>query len=382
MIKLRVSKLRAGQCLWLSGLAVWVLAGCANAYTGTPRPSPGVTSPAAQTATTGATQAPITLTPVPTATTTTVPTETPTPTETATPTETQTPTETAIPSAVPTPAAGDVVISVQDGMRQRFVPAGEFRMGSLASDPLAYGDELPRHRVFLDAYWIDETEVTNAMFARFVAATGFKTMAENLDNGQVFMLATLAWETVSGTDWRHPRGPDTSITGMDSFPVGQMSWSDSAAYCQWAGRRLPTEAEWEKAARGDDARPYPWGNQPVAGNRVNFADVHLGVDWNDPSIDDGYTFNSPAGNYPDGASPYGALDMAGNMWEWVADWDDVHYYARSPAKNPPGPATGQEHVLRGGSWWASARNVRTALRDSAGDKPYDIYGFRCAQSAK
>src|SRR5205085_11798807 len=143
-------------------------------------------------------------------------------------------------------------------------------MGSLAGDPLAYQDELPQHPVLLDAYWIDETEVTNAMFARFAAATGFKTMAERLDNGQVFSLAAGGWKAVGGADWRHPGGPATSITRIDNFPVGQVSWSDAAAYCQWAGRRLPTEAEWEKAARGDDARPYPWGDEPVTGKRLNF----------------------------------------------------------------------------------------------------------------
>jgi len=338
-------KLRVGLGHWLSGLAWLVLAGCANAPTATPRPSPV--------------------------------TPTPSPTATITPA----PTATAIPTVTPTPAAGDVAVSEQDGMRQRYVPAGEFKMGSLASDRLSYGDERPQHRVFLDDYWIDETEVTNAMFARFVAATGFKTMAERQDNGQVFNLDTSGWEAVSGSDWRHPGGPDTSVTGMDRFPVGQMSWSDSNAYCAWAGRRLPTEAEWEKAARGDDARPYPWGSEPVDGSRLNFADVHLKVAWSNPAIDDGYTFESPAGHYPDGASPYGALDMAGNMWEWVADWNDARYYARSPDNNPPGPAAGQEHVLRGGSWWASARDVRTSMRDSAGDFPYDIYGFRCAQPA-
>src|SRR6185295_8714792 len=102
--------------------------------------------------------------------------------------------------------------------------------------------------------------------------------------------------------------------------------------------------------------------------------------WADPLVDDGYEFNAPAGSYPDGASPYGALDMAGNAWEWVADLIDDGYYARSPYKNPLGPAAGEEHVLRGGSWWAAARDVRTTMRDSAGDFPYDIYGFRCASS--
>jgi serine/threonine-protein kinase len=265
-------------------------------------------------------------------------------------------------------------------MVQVFVPAGEFWMGAAVTDTLAYDDEKPRHRVYLDEFWIDRTEVTQAMFAMFAAATGYTTQAERDGQALVFSLEKGDWEPVPGADWRRPRGPGGEANALAEYPVGQIAWSDAAAYCAWAGRRLPTEAEWEKAARGTDGRRYPWGGAAVDGGRANFADLNLpGVDWADAAIDDGYTFSAPVGAYPAGASPYGALEMAGNAWEWVADWADSGYYARSPYRNPAGPAVGKEHGLRGGSWWASARDVRATMRDSAGDFPYDNYGFRCAR---
>jgi formylglycine-generating enzyme required for sulfatase activity len=161
-----------------------------------------------------------------------------------------------------------------------------------------------------------------------------------------------------------------------------MSWSDAAAYCAWAERRLPTEAEWEKAARGANARPYPWGDAQASGDLLNYADRNMPVPWADEAEDDGYVFFAPVGSYPAGASPYGALDMAGNAWEWVADFIDNNYYARSPYADPTGPESGSEHVLRGGSWWTGARDVRTAARGEAADFPYDVYGFRCAEAAE
>ena len=291
------------------------------------------------------------------------------------------PTDTPVPTATPTLGPGSTRAAAADGMLQVFVPAGEFSMGSTSDDPLAYDDEQPRHTVYLDAYWIDATEVTIASFAAFVAATGYETAAERAGTGQVFSLQTQAWQTVPGADWQHPAGPGSTVAVLDDHPVGQISWSDAVAYCEWAGRRLPTEAEWEKAARGTDARAYPWGDTPPAGHLLNFADRSLSVDWADPDADDGAQFAAPVGTYPDGASPYGALDLAGNAWEWVADFSDPAYYAASPYANPPGPASGEEHVLRGGSWWAAARDVRSTVRDSVVDIPYDIYGFRCAQSA-
>jgi formylglycine-generating enzyme required for sulfatase activity len=233
--------------------------------------------------------------------------------------------------------------------------------------------------VYLDAFWIDRTEVTNAMFTEFVAATGYKTDAEKVDSGIVFNLLSKDWKLTKGADWQHPRGPTTDIRGLDNHPVVQVNWNDATAYCEWVGRRLPTEAEWEKAARGTDGRVYPWGNQPPAGNLLNFADRNLDAPASNRGEDDGYSFTAPVGSYPDGASPYGALDMAGNVWERVSDW--YSDYASAPARNPTGPSSGDYVIIRGGSWSRAVWHVRTAFRlkypqvnRSSGQ------GFRCASS--
>ena len=144
-------------------------------------------------------------------------------------------------------------------------------MGSADSDSEAGSDEKPQHKVTLDAFWIDRTEVTNAMFAKFVAATSYKTDGEKAGKGFVLNLTSGQWEEMAGADWQHPRGPGSDLAGLDQHPVVQVSWNDATAYCAWAGRRLPTEAEWEKAARGTDGRKFPWGNQNVAGDLLNFS---------------------------------------------------------------------------------------------------------------
>jgi eukaryotic-like serine/threonine-protein kinase len=278
-----------------------------------------------------------------------------------------------------------------DGMVQVYVPAGEFLMGWDGTG--VQPDELPQHRVYLDAYWIDRTEVTNAMFGRFVAATAYATSAEKWDEG-----SDPAHEpSPRGANWRHPTGPDSDLAGLDDHPVVQVSWEDATAYCGWAGRRLPTEAEWEKAARGSDGRIFPWGNALPTGSQVNGADRRMRISppdrfiGGDGRIDDGYARTAPVGSYPDGASPYGALDMAGNVSEWVYDWWDVAYYTHSPARNPTGPATAVINQLsvgpgasardnRGGDFLHSGYELRTTLR-----WPYFAYesytlGFRCARS--
>ena len=288
-------------------------------------------------------------------------------------------TSTRTPPPANTPAtalrAGSTRVSPTDGMVQVYVPAGEFRMGSEAG----YDDEKPVHTVYLDAYWIDQTEVTNAQFTQFVAATGYKTTAEQEGWGWAYNATAAEWQQVSGAYWQRPQGPGSSLNGLANHPVVQVSWLDAAAYCTWAGRRLPTEAEWEKAARGTDARAYPWGNQ-FDGSRLNFCDRNCPFDWRDSGVDDGYEFTAPVGSYPTGASPYGALDMAGNVWEWVADWYDSSYYQNSPARNPQGPATGEYRALRGGSWLYFDDFVRAANRYyyPPADRSSD-FGFRCAQ---
>jgi len=298
--------------------------------------------------------------------------------------------------AAPAPAATPPLPprTAPDGMVQLYVPAGEFRMGSAESDldrvmadcpgcsRAWFANEAPQHTVYLDAYWIDRTEVTNAMFAQFAAATGYETTAETLGGGIAVNQLSREWKMVAGADWRHPRGPGTDILGLENHPVVQVSYYDAEAYCAWAGRRLPTEAEWEKAARGTDGRRYPWGNQPPAGGLLNFADRNAYMTAADLGADDGYPMTAPVGSFPAGASPYGALDMAGNVWERVADFYDAEYYSRSPRMNPAGPSEGEYVILRGGSWSRPAWYLRAAVRyrylkinRSTGQ------GFRCAQSA-
>lgn len=283
---------------------------------------------------------------------------------------------TTTPDPIHTPDldAGSTRQSEIDGMTMVYIPGGEFLMGSTNANTAASAQEKPQHAVELDAFWIDQTEVTNAMFEKFVNATSYKTEAEQESWG-------FTWTgRVDGANWQHPQGPDSDLNGLDNHPVVQVSWNDATAYCNWAGRRLPTEAEWEKAARGTDGRKYPWGDGDIAGNLLNFADQNLDVSWANTSIDDGHAFTSPVGSYPAGASPYGVLDMAGNVWEPVGDWYDKAYYTNSPQRNPGGPSSGTDRVTRGGAWGGAARDVSTTYRGwSAPDLRADGQGFRCAQ---
>ena len=297
-------------------------------------------------------------------------TQAPTSTNTKEPTETSTPTDTPEPEY----DTGSTVISEKDDMTLVYVPEGDFEMGSDE-----FRSEQPIHTVYLDAYWIDRTEVTNAMFEKFIQETGHQVETEK-EGGSFAYIGGGDWDYLEGADWRHPQGLSSSISGLEDHPVVQVNWNDVAAYCEWAGRRLPTEAEWEKAARGTDGRTYPWGNQGAAGDLLNFADLNLDADWTEAAIDDGYKLSAPVGSYADGASPYGAFDMAGNVWEWVADWYDEDYYSSSPGENPQGPSSGEHRLLRGGSWFVSEWNVRSAFRlwYFPGVAP-SSKGFRCAR---
>jgi formylglycine-generating enzyme required for sulfatase activity len=283
-----------------------------------------------------------------------------------------------------------------DDMVMVYVPSGEFEMGNegiqwvwnggLALGDLGlqvYTDESPPHTVYLDAFWFDQTEVTVAMFREFVAATGYQTAAERDGWGAPYRPGPEEpeWPHVTGADWMRPHGPDS--IAADDHPVVQVSWDDAAAYCEWAGGALPTEAQWEKAARGLDGRAWPWGDA-YDGNRGNFCDKGCPMEpWRDPRNDDGYAFTAPVGSYPDGASAYGALDMAGNVWEWVADWYAADYYEDSPYVNPLGPLSGDEHAQRGGAWIDTQSRVRATVRHATG--PWvrcDDLGFRCAVPAE
>jgi eukaryotic-like serine/threonine-protein kinase len=255
------------------------------------------------------------------------------------------PLNTATPEApaVPTLGAGSTLTREADGMRMVYVPAGEFTMGTDSGG----SDERPARQVTLDAFWIDTTEITNRLYALCVAA-GACTPPDRYE---------------SQTRPSYYDNPEFA-----AYPVVYVSALQAEAYCAWAGARLPSEAEWEKAARGTDGRVYPWGDPTPNSGLANLNRM----------VGD----TTPAGSYPAGASPYGALDMAGNVKEWVADWYEADYYLQAPPVNPTGPADGSYQVLRGGSWFTSMNIARSTSR--AGSLPtassYD-FGFRCALAA-
>ena len=245
-----------------------------------------------------------------------------------------------------------------------YVPEGNFSMGSNSKN--AINREKPEHSVFLESYYIYQHEVTNAQFARFTESTGYQTDAEKQGSSDV--IVGNAWKEMRGAYWAAPEGSGSNIVGRGSHPVVHVSWNDAQAYCQWAGARLPSEAEWEKAARGTDRRKYPWGNASPSCEKANFSGCVGGT--------------TPVGSYPLGASPYGALDMAGNVFEWVSDWYREDYYQFSDIQNPIGPGEGSERVYRGGAWSSVTDNLRVINRPKAyPDYSMSRYGFRCAMSA-
>jgi serine/threonine-protein kinase len=231
------------------------------------------------------------------------------------------------------------IISPKDAMVSLLVPAGNFEMGSNDGPD----QERPAHSVYLDTFYIDKTEVTNGMYA--------KCVADGACSQPLSSQSPL-------------RSSYYGNTAFANFPVINVQWNQAFAYCQWAGRRLPTEAEWEKAARGTDGRQYPWGNQAPDADHLNF----------DQNIKD----STETGKYPSGASPYGALDMAGNVWEWV---NDVYSpYSGETQRNPTGATTGDTRVMRGGAWQTTALLVRSTTRGGASMYyRVDSLGFRCAR---
>jgi len=296
-------------------------------------------------------------------------------------TSTDAETQSFTPSTTTTPNIVDPTITFTSDAEVEdmvFIPTSQFFRGSDSADD----DESPQREIYLVYFWIDRTEVTNTMFAQFVAETGHQTDAELSGGGYVLTLESGEASVVEGANWQHPQGPATNIDGLEAHPVVQVSWNDAQAYCSWAGERLPTEAEWEKAARGVAGQKYPWGDSDATWDLLNFGNSDFSDDWKN----DGYMYTAPVGSFPEGVSPFGALDMAGNVWEWVEDFYAADYYHEnnSPAENPLGPVNGQSHVLRGGSWADGDYIVRTTLRARPGGTyvpaaPIDNVGFRCAR---
>ena len=261
-----------------------------------------------------------------------------------TPTPDPTPTAPSAPSAQ-LPAGEVRVIGRGDGdVGQVFVPAGSFRMGSADGAD----DEQPVHEVTLDAFWIDRHEVTIGQYAACVAAGACAPSADSSSLTRI--------EYYGNERYR-------------DYPVIHVSWTQASEFCGWAGARLPTEAEWEYAARGPDSFTYPWGNRQISCELASYRGGNNGCSGDTSPVDD----------YPDGASWVGALNLIGNVYEWVNDWYDTEYYQVSPAVNPPGPETGKLRVMRGGAWGSIPRYARAAVRNYDEDVPTVSVGFRCAQ---
>jgi formylglycine-generating enzyme required for sulfatase activity len=302
----------------------------------------------------------------------------------------------------PTPAPEEMV----------WIPGGTFFMG--ADDP-SMADAKPVHEVTVSGFWMDRTEVTNRQFARFINATGYVTIAERKPDpkdfpdapreklvpgsivftpptGRVSLDDPLVWwRYVPGANWRHPEGPESTIEGKDDHPVVQICWYDALAYANWAGKRLPTEAEWEYAARGKLARSrYVWGNDRLPGGKWH-ANIWEGRFPEQNTVDDGFARTAPVGTFP--PNGFGLSDMAGNVWEWCSDWYRPTYET-TPRANPTGPASSfdpdeaniPKRVQRGGSFLCSdiycTRYLPGARGKGAPDSAANHVGFRCVLDAQ
>ena len=291
-----------------------------------------------------------------------------------------------------------------------WIPGGTFLMG--AED--GQEDEKPVHRVVVDGFWMDRHEVTNEQFEKFVKATGYITIAERKPDPKDFPGAPpdklvpgsivftpppgnvpldnhfIWWSYVPGANWRHPEGPQSNLDGRERHPVVHIAWDDAAAYAKWAGKRLPTEAEWEYASRGGaEQQPFMWGTEQVPNGKWR-ANIWQGRFPNENSLADKFRVTAPVGSYV--ANGYGLFDMAGNVWEWCADWYLPDYYERSPDRNPPGPSTSfdpnepgvMKRVQRGGSYLCSdlyCKGYRPSARmKSSPDTGLSHSGFRCVRS--
>ncbi|WP_460524352.1 formylglycine-generating enzyme family protein [Humibacter antri] len=278
---------------------------------------------------------------------------------------------------------------------QALIPSGAFLMGDVNGDENRADGETPAHLVAMDAFEIDVTAVTNADFGRFVDDTGYRTEAEEFGFSAVFHLAVQAhasdiisradstpwWWGVRGADWRHPGGSRSELGGLHDHPVVHISWNDANAYCAWAGRRLPTEAEWERASRGGlEGHRYPWGDELTEHDGSWRANIWQGRFPLSNTLDDGFLTTAPVRSFaPNG---YGLWQTVGNVWEWCSDRYSPNYYAHSPDANPRGPEGGETRVLRGGSYLCHesyCNRYRNSARSSnTPDSSMGNAGFRTA----
>lgn len=230
------------------------------------------------------------------------------------------------------------------------IPTGSFPMGVPPGDRDGGRDEYPRHEVVLDTFLIDQFEVTNGRYLEFIKSTGHR-VPQNPTNPTRNL-----WQGGTITE------------SLAERPVINVDWFDADAYCKWAGKRLPSEAEWEKAAKGTSDRRFPWGNVEPTAKHLNYNQRWIG----EKTL-------MPVGSYEAGKSPYGVYDIVGNVWEWVNDWYDARYYEKSPSKNPPGPQEGTKKVIRGAGWQNETPTVRIFTRvDSDPTMRNESTGFRCA----
>lgn len=291
-----------------------------------------------------------------------------------------------------------------------WIPGGTFWMGSEKGQ----SDERPVHQVTVDGFWMDKYEVTNEQFAKFIKATGYVTIAERKPNPRDFPGVPLEnlvagsivfspppgdvpldnhfiwWKYIPGANWRHPQGPDSTINGLEKHPVVHVSWLDAAEYCKWAGKRLPTEAEWEYASRGGlEKKEFMWGDELTPGGKW-LANIWQGRFPNENTQADGFRLTAPVGSFPPNGS--GVYDLAGNVWEWCADWYLPDYYSKSSGKNPQGPDSSfdpnepgvMKRVQRGGSYmctdlYCGAYRPSTRMKSSP-DTGLSHSGFRCVKS--
>jgi formylglycine-generating enzyme len=276
------------------------------------------------------------------------------------------------------------------------LPGGEFLMGTNDREGYPSDGEGPVRRITLKPFWIEATAVSNAQFDAFVRATGYVTEAERFGWSFVFggllppdfpgtraVAEARWWRQVHGACWRHPEGPQSHVMDRGGHPVVHVSWNDARSYCRWAGKRLPTEAEWEFAARGGlEQKRYPWGDELTPGgeHRMN---VWQGRFPEQNTLEDGYLGTAPVDAFP--PNGYGLYNMTGNVWEWCADWFHPTFHVTGPRRNPRGPRTGTHRVMRGGSYLCHKSycyRYRVAARSAnTPESSTGNLGMRCARDA-